>query len=369
MNPYIHQNSKWPQFSWDIESLLFTLGKVRNLQGRIFGKMESLGFSLQYEAILENLCLDVMKSSEIEGEIFKPEQVRSSIARKLGMDIMGLVPSDRKVDGMVEMTLDATRHYREDLTKERLFGWHSALFPEGESGFYRIVTGGWRNDSNGPMQVVSGAMGKEKVHFQAPDALRLENEMKAFLEWFNNQDNLDPVIKAGIAHLWFITIHPFDDGNGRIARAITDMQLARSDDSSRRFYNMSAQIRIERKDYYEILEKTQTGSLEITGWLQWFLYCLLRALNATDTILVRVLNKSAFWKEHATTILNERQQQLLNKLLEGFEGNLTTSKWAKIAKCSNDTALRDIQDLIAKGILSKVDAGGRSTNYILTNPG
>lgn len=365
MKSYIHQNTNWPRFTWDNESLLLTLGKVRNLQGKLFGKMQFLGFELQNEAILETLTLDVIKSTEIEGEILNLDQVRSSIARHLGMDISGLVHSDRNVDGMVEMMFDATQNYQKQLTPERLFGWHSALFPAGRSGMYKIVTGNWRNDSTGPMQVVSGVMGKEKVHFQAPDASILENEMKAFLDWFNNEDKLDHVIKAGIAHLWFITIHPFDDGNGRIARTITDMVLARSDGSSQRFYSMSAQIRSERKEYYEILEKTQAGSLDVTDWLLWFLNCLMKAINATDKILEKVLYKSHFWKNHATTILNERQQIILNKLLDVFEGKLTSSKWAKISKCSADTALRDIQDLIAKGILRKVPAGGRSTNYEL----
>jgi Fic family protein len=367
MKSYIHQKNTWPHFTWKNKSLLVTLGKVRNMQGKLTGKMESLGFALRNEAILETLTLDVLKSTEIEGEILNPEQVRSSIARHLGMNISGLVASDRNVDGMVEMMLNATQQYKKRLTSERLFDWHSALFPTGRSGMSKITVGNWRNNSAGPMQVVSGAMGKEKVHFQAPDASNLENEMKAFLNWFNNEDNLDPVIKAGLAHLWFVTIHPFDDGNGRIARALTDMLLARSDGSSQRFYSMSAQIRLERKNYYEILENTQKGNLDVTDWLQWFLSCLMNALNITDKTLAKVLYKSQFWKKHATTILNERQKRLLNKLLDGFDGKLTSSKWAKIAKCSADTALRDIQDLITKEILRKEPAGGRSTNYELND--
>jgi len=367
MKSYIHQKNTWPHFTWKNKGLLVTLGKVRNMQGKLTGKMESLGFALRNEAILETLTLDVLKSTEIEGEILNPEQVRSSIARHLGMNISGLVASDRNVDGMVEMMLNATQQYKKRLTSERLFDWHSALFPTGRSGMSKITVGNWRNDSAGPMQVVSGAMGKEKVHFQAPDASNLENEMKAFLNWFNNEDNLDPVIKAGLAHLWFVTIHPFDDGNGRIARALTDMLLARSDGSSQRFYSMSAQIRLERKNYYEILENTQKGNLDVTDWLQWFLSCLMNALNTTDKTLAKVLYKSQFWKKHATTILNERQKRLLNKLLDGFDGKLTSSKWAKIAKCSADTALRDIQDLITKEILRKEPAGGRSTNYELND--
>ncbi len=366
MKAYIHQRNKWPHFIWDNEILLVTLGKVRNMQGKLMGKMESLGFDLRNEAILETLTIDVLKSTEIEGEKLNQDQVRSSIARHLGMDISGLVASDRNVDGMVEMLLDVTQHYKKRLTSERLFDWHSALFQTGRRGMSKIRVGNWRNDSAGPMQVVSGAMGKEKLHFQAPDATKLENEMKAFIDWFNNEDKLDPVIKAGLAHLWFVTIHPFDDGNGRIARAHTDMMLARSDGSAQRFYSMSAQIRLERKGYYEILEKTQKGKLDITGWLQWFLSCLMNALAVTDKTLAKVLYKSQFWKKHATTVLNDRQKRLLNKLLDGFDGKLTSSKWAKIAKCSADTALRDIQDLINKEILRKEGAGGRSTNYELT---
>lgn len=367
MKVYIYQQNDWPQFTWDNEVLLVLLGKVRNMQGKLIGKMESLGFELRSDAVLETLTLDVLKSTEIEGEILNPEQVRSSIARCLGMDIYGLVSSDRNVDGVVEMMLDATQHFEKSLTTERLFDWHSALFPTGRSGMYKIIVGNWRNDSTGPMQVVSGAMGKEKVHYQAPDATKLENEMNAFIEWFNSEDKLDPVIKAGLAHLWFVTIHPFEDGNGRIARAITDMLLARADGSSQRFYSMSAQIRSERKEYYSILEKSQKGTLDVTAWLQWFLNCLMNALNATDQTLAKVLYKHQFWNKHAVIILNDRQKLLLNKLLSGLDGKLTSSKWAKIAKCSADTALRDIQDLINKQILRKKPAGGRSTNYELND--
>lgn len=331
--------------------------------------MESLGFNLQEEAALQTLTLDVLKSSEIEGEILNAEQVRSSIARRLGMEIAGLVPADRHVDGVVEMMLDATQHYNDRLTKERLFGWHTALFPSGRSGMYKIITGAWRNNTpDDPMQVVSGTMGRERVHFLAPASDVLEREMKKFLHWFNTDSGLDPVIKAAIAHLWFVTIHPFADGNGRIARAITDMQLARADESSQRFYSMSAQIRIERNAYYTILEKTQKGSLDITAWLEWFLLCLERAIIATDTTLSIVMKKAKFWENPATQSLNERQQLMMNKMLDGFEGKLTSSKWAKIAKCSQDTAVRDIQDLINKGILEKDASGGRSTSYLLKDP-
>ncbi len=365
MSRYIHQHKDWPNFTWEDEELLSSLGTARHMQGRLMGKMESLGFVLRQEALLETLTQDVLKSTEIEGEFLDPGQVRSSIARRLGMDISGLIPSDRNVDGVVEMTLDATQQFEKPLTFERLFGWHAALFPTGRSGMYRITVGDWRKDETGPMQVVSGAMGRERVHFQAPEATLLEKEMKVFVDWFNREEKLDSVIKAGIAHLWFVTIHPFDDGNGRIARAITDLQLSRADKSPQRFYSMSARIRLERKAYYEVLERTQKGALDITEWLLWFIKCLIAALKETDSTLARILSKARFWDKHAATPLNERQRLMLNKLLDGFKGKLTSSKWAKIAKCSSDTALRDIQDLMQKGILLKEPAGGRSTSYIL----
>lgn len=310
---------------------------------------------------------EVVKSSEIEGEILDTDQVRSSIARRLGMDIAGLVPSDRHVDGVVEMMLDATQQYDQLLDEERLFGWHASLFPTGRSGMYRIVVGDWRkNTKDDPMQVVSGAIGREKVHFQAPDAEKLPIEMKRFLDWFNNPAAIDPMIKAAVAHLWFVTIHPFEDGNGRISRAIADMQLARTDGSPQRFYSMSAQIRQERNKYYSVLEKTQSGDLDITEWLQWFLECLGRAIDASDVVLSSVMRKAKLWMMPVSQTFNDRQRLMLNKLLDGFEGKLTSSKWAKIAKCSQDTATRDIQDLVAKSILAKDEAGGRSTNYLLT---
>jgi Fic family protein len=367
MRIYIHQLRDWPHFTWNNAELLVTLGTVRNLQGRLIGKMGSLGFDLRKEAMLETMTLDIVKSTEIEGEILHPDQVRSSIARRLGMDISGLIASDRNVDGIVDLMLDATQKYMETLSSDRLFGWHSALFPTGRSGINKITVGDWRKDSTGPMQVVSGAMGKEKVHFQAPDASNLEKEMDDFITWFNTEEQVDPVIKAGVAHVWFVTLHPFDDGNGRIARALTDMLLARSDGTSQRFYSMSAQIRKERKDYYNILERTQKGSLDITDWLKWFLNCLLNALASTDKILAKVLHKAQFWNTYGFLTLNERQKLLINRLLDEFTGKLTTSKWSKIAKCSPDTALRDIQDLINKGILRKESAGGRSTHYKLIN--
>lgn len=363
MARYIHEKANWTDFTWDNKKVMVKLGEARNRQGRLLGKMESLGFDLQNEAVLSTLTLDVIKSSEIEGEFLDIEQVRSSIARRLGIDIAGSVESERHVDGIVEMMLDATQKYDLPLTKNRLFGWHAALFPSGWSNLYKITVADWRKDTTGPMQVVSGPLGKEKVHYQAPGSDRIEMEVMKFLDWFENEHEIDLVLKAAIAHLWFVTIHPFEDGNGRITRAITDMTLARSDKSIRRFYSMSAQIRVERKLYYEKLEKTQKGNSEITLWILWFLQCFVNAIEATEGTLSKILHKAEFWKLHSATILNERQQKIINMLLDGFNGRLTTSKWAKINKCSQDTALRDIQDLIRKNILQKEARGGRSTNY------
>ncbi|MEM6265737.1 MAG: Fic family protein [Bacteroidota bacterium] len=365
MSGFIYQKRDWPNFLWNNERLITVLGKVRNLQGKIIGSMESLGFELRSEATLEALTLEILTTNEIEGEILNPEQVRSSVARRLGMDIAGLVPSDRNVEGVVDMMMDAVGKYNEPLTEERLFDWHYALFPTGRSGMYTLIVGNWRDDSTGPLQVVSGPMGREQVHFQAPTATAIGPEMSAFINWVNNEKTIDPVIKAGIAHLWFVTIHPFEDGNGRIARAITDMLLTRADGVSQRYYSMSSQIRIEREAYYRQLEFSQKGSLDITDWLEWFLSCLLNALIASSSLLSKVISKHTFWTKWAKTPMNDRQSLMLNKLLDGFKGKLTTSKWAKIAKCSNDTALRDIQDLVKKGILAKEEAGGRSTSYIL----
>ena len=363
MSYYIHRRDNWPNLTWRSDDFVNLLSEARNLQGRLIGRMESLGFDLRNEALLDTLTLDVLKSTEIEGEILNPEQVRSSIAQRLGMEIAGNVGSDRNVDGMVDMMIDATHNCFKPLTSERLFDWHAALFPMGRSGAYKITVADWRKGTVGPMQVVSGAIGREKVHFEAPDAELIETEMNHFLKWFNENDKIDLVIKAAVAHLWFVTIHPFQDGNGRITRALTDMLLAQSDNTTQRFYSMSAQIRIERNQYYEILEKTQKGDLDITEWLKWFLSCLINALKSTDKILTRVLIKADFWNKHSKTIINERQKKLLNKLLDRFDGKLTSSKWAKIAKCSKDTAIRDINDLISKNILQKEEAGGRSTNY------
>ncbi|HLG39283.1 MAG TPA: Fic family protein [Chitinophagaceae bacterium] len=366
MAVYIHQLPDWPRFTWQQDQIAPLLAETRHWQGRLLGKMESLGFNLQAEASLQTLTLDVLKSSEIEGELLDAEQVRSSIARRLAMDIAGLVPADRHVEGIVEMMLDATQQYNQPLSEDRLFGWHAALFPTGRSGIHKIVVAAWRNNTkDDPMQVVSGAMGKEKVHYEAPDADRLPTEIKQFINWFNENATTDAVIKSAIAHLWFVTIHPFDDGNGRIARAIADMQLARADRTPLRFYSMSAQIRKERKEYYDILETTQKGSLDITRWLTWSLQCLDRAIAATDETIGGVLKKARFWEKHGATSLNDRQRTMLNKLLDGFDGKLNTSKWAKITKTSQDTALRDIQDLIEKQILVKEAGGGRSTSYLI----
>lgn len=367
MRTFIYQQNNWPNFTWKNDEIINLLSEARNLQGRLIGKMESLGFNLRNEALLDTLTLDVLKSSEIEGEFLNPEQVRSSIARRLGMEIAGSVESDRNIDGVVEMMLDATQNCFKPLMADRLFDWHAALFPTGRSGMFKITVADWRKDTTGPMQVVSGTLGKEKVHFQAPDAELVEKEMKLFLDWFCNNQKTDLVLKAAVAHLWFVTIHPFEDGNGRITRALTDMLLAKADKSNQRFYSMSAQIRIERKEYYEILENTQKGDLDITEWMIWFLNCLINALKSTDSQLVSVLFKADFWTKNASTLINERQKKLLNNLLDGFDGKLTSAKWAKITKSSKDTAIRDINDLIDKGILQKEAAGGRSTSYELKN--
>jgi Fic family protein len=365
---YIHELSHWPRFRWDDRKLAARLAAVRNRQGRLTGRMEALGFNLKAEANLETLTEEVVKSSEIEGEILNRDQVHSSLAWRLGIDIGALTPADRDVEGIVEMMLDATTKYDEPLAPERLFGWHAALFPTGRSGIAKIIVGAWRNDASGPRQVVSGPMGRERVHYQAPAAAKLGQEMTAFIDWFNNNDDSDPVLKAAVAHLWFVTIHPFDDGNGRIARAIADMALARSENSAQRYYSMSAQIRQERNAYYDILEATQKADLDITPWLQWFLGCLDRALAGAETILASVLRKARFWKIHAGQSFNNRQRAMINRLLNGFAGNLTSSKWARLAKCSQDTALRDIDDLVERGILVKQAAGGRSTHYSMVEP-
>ena len=363
---YIHEKKGWPKLTWDHAALADILADVRHLQGKLLGRMEALGFSLRAEATLQTLTNDVIKTSEIEGEKLDSEQVRSSIARRLGMDVGGMIPASRDVEGIVEMMLDATGRYDAPLTKERLFDWHAALFPTGRSGMQRIIVGNWRNEQSGPMEVVSGPYGLEKVHYEAPGYERLEREMAQFLDWFEAEDSMDPVMKSALAHFWFVTIHPFDDGNGRIARAIADMMLARSERSAQRFYSMSSQIQKERSAYYHVLESCQKGDLDITPWFRWFLECLKRAIDASAELLEAVLMKARFWEKHLGTAFNERQRQILNRLLDGFDGKLTTSKWAKITKCSQDTALRDISDLVERNILMKDDAGGRSTNYLLT---
>jgi Fic family protein len=362
----IHERQDWPKLHWNSEILAGVLADVRHRQGRLLGQMQALGFGLREGAVLRTLTEDVVKSSAIEGETLDPQTVRSSIARRLGMDAGGLKPSDQNVEGVVEMMLDATRNYDKPLTAERLFAWHASLFPTGRSGMRHIVVGAWRH--NGPMKVVSGAVGRERVHFAAPAAARLEKEMADFLVWFNGGLEIDPVLKAGVAHLWFVTIHPFDDGNGRIARAIADLCLARSEHSAQRFYSMSAEIRQDHKEYYLILEATQKGGTDITPWLKWFLDCLGRAIDGAGTLHGTVLVKARFWESISQSPVNERQREVLNRLLDGFEGKLTTTKWAKLTKSSPDTALRDILDLVERGILVRSSKGGRSTSYALVPP-
>ena len=366
---YIHEQDKWPNFEWRADELATTLANVRHRQGRLIGRMEGLGFSLRKEAVLHTLTEDVLKSSEIEGEQLDKDQVRSSIARRLGMDIAGLVTAERNVEGVVEMMLDATQNYSEAVTEERLYAWHAALFPTGRSGMSKIIVGGWRDDASGPMQVISGPIGRERVHYEAPIADRLHAEMSAFLEWMTGEENIDPVIKAGLAHLWFVTIHPFEDGNGRIARAIADLALARSEQSQQRFYSMSSQIRMERNRYYDMLEATQKGDLDVTAWLRWFLDCLERAIEHAEETLASVMAKARLWEAIKNQPISDRQRIVINRMLDGFEGKLTSSKWAKLAKCSQDTAARDIDDLVKRGILVRSDAGGRSTSYTLALPG
>ena len=365
---YIHDDPDWPGFRWDEGGLAGPLGEIRHRQGRLLGRMEDLGFDLRQEAVLETLTGDVVKSSEIEGERLDGEQVRSSVARRLGMDIGGLRHVDRNVDGVVEMMLDATSNYAQPLTAERLHAWHSSLFPAGQTGMRRITVGGWRDDSAGPMQVVSGPMGRERVHYEAPPAARLDAETEAFLDWFNAPAETDGVLRAGLAHLWFVTVHPFDDGNGRIARAVADMALARSEGSPQRFYSMSSQIMRERDDYYDILERTQRGTMDVSAWQEWFLVCLGRAIDDAQATLSGVLAKARFWESAARVPLNGRQRLVVGRLVDGeFRGKLTTSKWAKLAKCSQDTALRDIQELVGNGIMARSRAGGRSTSYELVS--
>lgn len=365
---YIHQHKDWPNFKWDNETLLPYVSKVRNLQGKLIGRMEAMGFELREEAVLETITEDVVKSSEIEGELLNPETVRSSVAQRLGMEISGLPKDSRNVDGVVEMMTDATQKYQNLLTEDRICGWHAALFPTGRSGMHKITVGAWRDDAHGPMQVVSGAMGKEKVHYTAPDAPRLAKEMQHFFDWFNTDESMEPIIKSGIAHLWFVSIHPFDDGNGRIARAIADTQLARADQTNQRFYSMSSQLMKAKKGYYEILESTQKGNMNVSQWLVWYFERLKDALEMTDETLSKIMMKARFWELHQNTQFNDRQIDMINKLQGDFIGKLHSSKWAKMTKVHRDTARRDIQDLITKGVLLDSGEGGRSTNYILNFP-
>lgn len=365
-NMWIHEHRNWPKFTWDAKSLAFKLADVRHREGRLLGRMQELGFEFKREANLNTLINDIVKSSAIEGESLNPVEVRSSIARRLGMDIAGLIPASRNVEGVVEMMLDATQNFSQPLIKERLFAWHAALFPTGRSGMHLINVGAWRGKESGPMQVVSGSIGREKIHFEAVNAEKLENEMTIFLTWFNKQNDLDPVLKAGIAHLWFVTIHPFEDGNGRIARAIGDMALARADGTQDRFYSLSSQIEAERKAYYQQLEKQQRNTPEITHWLEWFLDCLGRAILNAEQALRKVLFKAQLWDKINQNPVNNRQRFIINYMLEdNFKGYMNTSKYAKLAKCSQDTALRDIQDLKAHGVFIQNLGGGRSTSYCL----
>ena len=362
---YLWQRPDWPQWQWDAAALAAPLAQVHRAQGHLAGRMAELGLAQRDQATLQALTQEVITTSAIEGEALDLDAVRSSIARRLGVDIGALAPADRHVDGVVDMVLDATQHFDQPLTPERLFGWHAALFPSGYSGRVRIQVGAWRNDAAGPMQVVSGAVGREKVHYEAPPAPRLPAEVSAFLQWFNNAPAGDPLIHAGLAHLWLVTLHPFDDGNGRISRAVGDMALARAEGSAQRFYSLSAQIQRERKAYYDQLEATQCGPLDVTPWLDWFLGCLLRAVQGADGLLVGVLDKAQFWQRWAGTPMNARQTLVLNRVLDGMEGKLTNAKWAAIGKCSADTALRDINDLLVRGVLARMDGGGRNTAYTL----
>ena len=365
---YIHLREDWPTFRWDESTLLPLLAHTRHAQGRLLGRMEGLGFKLRGEADLSVMTAEVVKSSAIEGERLNDREVRSSLARRLGIDIGTPAPVSRAVEGIVEMMLDATRNYAGPLSEDRLFGWHAALFPTGRSGMRKIAVGAWRPPEAGPMQVVSGPLGHEKVHFEAPEATRLCDEMSAFMAWFNSEPQTDPVIKAALAHFWFVTIHPFEDGNGRMARAIADMALARSDGTAQRFYSMSAQIEAERNEYYSVLEQSQKGDLDVTSWLKWFIACLGRSLDRAEETLTSVLRKADVWQHVGTAGVNDRQRKVMNRLLDGFEGKLTSSKYAKLTRCSSDTALRDIRDLLDRGILVRNPGGGRSVSYQIAEP-
>jgi Fic family protein len=360
---YIWQHKDWPDFAWKDQDLIPMLIQAHREQSRLRGKMETMGFESRDETILQTLTEDIVKSSEIEGEKLNNEQVRSSIARRLGMDIGGLTATDRNVERVVEMMLDATQNFGAPLTEDRLFSWHHALFPTGRSGMRIIMVGYWRPEGSDPMQVVSGSGRRERIHYEAPPAIQVPAEMQRFLEWFNEPNNLDPLLFAGLAHLWYVTIHPFEDGNGRIARAIADMALARGENSLQRSYSMSAQIRRELGNYYDTLEMTQQATLDITAWQKWFLDCLNHAFEGAHGRLGDALRKARFWEHFAREPLNEREIKVLRRMMDNWEGKLTSSKWAKIAKCSQDTAGRDIKDLIERGALKKDPGGGRSTSY------
>ena len=362
---YIWQQTEWPQWSFNSAALSQLLSQVNLERGRLLGSMQALGFKLAEEASLKVLTSEVVKSSEIEGERLNPEAVRSSIARRLGIEVGGLVVSDKPIDGVVEMVLDATRNCSAALTQTRLFGWHAALFPTGHSGMFKLTVAAYRDDATGTMQVVSGGIGHEKVHYEAPAAVVLPTEMTNFLHWFNDELGLDPVIKAGLAHLWFVTLHPFDDGNGRIGRAICDMALARADASPQRFYSLSAQMQREREDYYNHLEQTQKGTLDVTAWLAWFLACLLRAVQSANEELKGAVYLANLSHRLPSGKLNARQMKMLNMMMHGFNGNITTGKWAKIAQCSTDTALRDVTELVELGVLLKAGESKRAVHYVL----
>ncbi len=359
---YIHENADWPKFTWDARRLERPLAAARNHQGFFLGTMKGLGFTVQQEAMLASMTSEIVKSSEIEGENLPPSQVRSSIARKLGLEAAGLAKEQRQIEGVVTMTLDAVKSWSEPLTRERLCGWHRGMF---EGSGAKFPVGAWRDDAEGPMQIVSGQIGDYRVHYEAPPAERLDDEMKRFLDWENASQDMDPVLKAGLAHFWFVAVHPFGDGNGRIARAITERNLSRAENGAQRFYSMSAQIMKERGDYYSVLEVSQKGSLDVTGWFEWYVGCFDRSLTSAESLLGGALKRERFWKEHAAAPLNSRQRDMINRLLDGFEGKLRTSKWATIEKCSQDTAGRDIAELVELGILVKDEAGGRSTSYSL----
>ncbi|MGO8698604.1 MAG: Fic family protein [Limisphaerales bacterium] len=366
---YIHEKPSWPNLTWNNATLLPLLADVRHQQGRLLGRMEGLGFRLRAEATLTTLTSDVLNSSAIEGERLDAEQVRSSIARRLGLDFADTAKASRDVEGVVEMMLDGTQKYAEPLTAERLFAWHASLFPTGRSGMRKITVGAWRSAKIGPMQVVSGPFGREKVHFEGPSAERLKHEVRVFLDWFEAANGVDPVLKAGVAHFWFVTIHAFEDGNGRISRAIADMELARAEGVKERFYSMSAQIEAGKKQYYLQLEQSQRGGTDITSWLEWFLRCLGRAVAGAEEGLASVLRKARTWQRiNSQSPVNGRQRTVINRLLDGFEGKLSTSKYAKLAKCSGDTALRDIKLLLDRGILVQDAGGGRNTSYGLLEP-